>query len=139
MKYITHRRFKQKAICGDVNLPAMTECEEINGMIYYDHKPICLMYSENAHQYFARNDDGNGMERGKLTQAIIARLALSPTSCTEAEYKAYQKRWDKVWDDPTCQAYKRTEHKDHWLWNHTFYNADIETLRYIAKLVGAKA
>lgn len=26
--------------------------------------------------------------------------------------------------------------EDYWLWNHEFYNAPIEDLRYIAKLVG---
>lgn len=33
MKYVVHRRFKDKAICGEVNLPAMTMCEEANGYI----------------------------------------------------------------------------------------------------------
>ena len=35
MKYVVHRRFKDKAICGEVNLPAMTMCEETNGYIFY--------------------------------------------------------------------------------------------------------
>ena len=43
-----------------------------------------------------------------------------------------------VWEDPTCQPYKRIEYADFWLWNHDFFNADIDTLRHIAKLVGAK-
>lgn len=130
MKYITHKRFKQKAICGEVNLPAMTECNEINGMIFYDHKPICVATSENAHLYFARNDDGNGMERGKLTRSIVETLSKADD--------AYQERWDKVWDDVTCQMYKRQEHQDHWIWNHAFYNADLGTLKYIAELVGVR-
>ena len=33
MKYVVHRRFKDKAICGEVNLPAMTMCEEANGYV----------------------------------------------------------------------------------------------------------
>lgn len=130
MKYIVHRRFKQQAICGEVNIPALTECEEVNGTIYLDHKPLCIKRSENAHQYFARNDDGNGLERGQLTQAIIAALSKRD--------ERYQDRWDKVWDDATCQMYRRYEHRDHWIWNHAFFNADIETLRYIAALVGVR-
>jgi len=28
MQYITHRRFRGKSMCGEVNIPAMTFCEE---------------------------------------------------------------------------------------------------------------
>lgn len=130
MKYITHKRFKQHAICGDVNIPALTELEAVNSMICLDHKPICTIFSENAYQHFARNDDGNGLERGQLTRAIVKTLSRRD--------EHYQDRWDKVWDDVTCQAYRRFEYQDHWIWNHAFYNADIETLRYIAALVGVR-
>jgi len=130
MKYITHRRFKGKAICGDVNIPALTELENTDGMICYGEKMLCYETSENAHQFFARNDDGNGMLRGKLTQAIMKQLKKHDDK--------HQERWDKVWDDPACQPYKRPEYEDHWLWNHDFFNADIEILKYIAELVGAK-
>ena len=130
MKYVVHRRFKDKAICGEVNLPAMTMCEEANGYIFHGDKLLCVVTSENAHQFFARDDDGAGMLRGKLTQAIQKTLAKRDAN--------YQNRWDKVWEDPTCQPYKRIEYADFWLWNHDFFNADIDTLRHIAKLVGAK-
>lgn len=129
MQYIVHRRFKGDAICGAVNLPAMTQCENIEGIITLNGKPLCAAISENAHQYFARNDDGNGMMRGNLTQRIIKRLARRDD--------AYQDRWDKVWADKLCQKYKRKEHSDHWLWNHAFFKASIEDLQYIANLVGA--
>lgn len=130
MKYVVHRRFKDKAICGEVNLPAMTVCEENGGYIFHDGKLLCVVTSENTHQFFARDDDGAGMLRGKLTQAIQKTLAKRDAN--------YQNRWDKVWDDPACQPYKRIEYADFWLWNHDFFNADIDTLRHIAKLVGAK-
>ena len=61
MKYVVHRRFKDKAICGEVNLPAMTMCEETNGYIFHGDKLLCVVTSENAHQFFARDDDGAGM------------------------------------------------------------------------------
>ena len=94
MKYIVHRRFKAKAIFGDVNLPAMTVCEENNGYIFYDGKMLCAAMRENAHQFFARDDDGAGMLRGKLTQTIQKTLAKRDAN--------YQNRWDKVWIDPAC-------------------------------------
>lgn len=128
MQYITHRRFKDRAICGEVNIPAMSVCSVGGDAIYFNDKPICVTTSENAHQYFARNDDDKGLERGKLTQAIQNRLSKKDAN--------YQSRWDKVWDDELCQKYKRKEHDDFWLWNHNFFNAEIEDLRYIAKLVG---
>jgi len=130
MNYITHKRFKAKALCGMVNIPAMSECSEDDGIIYWQGKRICSIRSQNAYEYFARNDDGLGMERGKLTRAIIKKL-----STRDDEWRG---RWDKVWADEGCRPYKREEHRDHWLWNHDFYNADIWALRHIATLVGAR-
>lgn len=101
-----------------------------NGALTIDGKPLCADRSQNAYDFFARNDDGNGLERGKLTQAIRKTL--------EKKDKDHQIRWDKVWADPLCQKYKRAEHADHWLWNHEFFNAEIPDLRHIAALVGVK-
>lgn len=130
MKYIAHRRFRKEAIYSPVNIPAKTELTCEDGMITYKNTPICRDTSDNAHQYFTRNDDGQGMERGRLTQAIQKTLANRD--------EHYQERWDRVWEDPLCQKYKRPEYADYWLWNHDFFNADIGDLRYIAKLIGAK-
>lgn len=129
MNYIVCRRFKGKALCGYINLSAMTECECIKGVITHKGKPICYAASENAHQFFATNEDGMGMERGRLTQEIQKELAKLDAD--------HQKRWDKVWDDPVCHKYKREDHEDHWLWNQAFFGAGIDDLRHIARLVGA--
>ena len=131
MQYIVHKRFKNTSIGGDVNLPVFTICEEYEGIIFYNDIPICAIASENAHSHFARNDDGQGIVRGKLIQSIQKKLNGNKTK------SGYQDRWDKIWDDELCQKYKRTEHKDYWLWNHEFYNAPIEDLKYIADLIGA--
>ena len=130
MKYVVHKRFKDNAICGSINLPAMTECECEDGLITYNNTAICYATSENAHQFFAVNEDGMGMERGRLTQSIQKALAKHDGS--------YQERWDKVWKDSVCEEYRRKDYEDFWLWGHDFFNADIDVLRYIAKLVGAK-
>lgn len=130
MKYIAHRRFKDDAICGRVNIPALTVLESKDGIIMLGEKPICYERSENAHQFFAQNEDGEGLKRGKLTQAIQKTLAKRD--------KQYQDRWDRVWDDQVCQPFKRADHEDHWLWNHDWFLADINTLCHIAALVGAK-
>jgi hypothetical protein len=126
MKYVVHKHFVGNAICGNVDLPVMTVCDCTKGYIHDSERVICFDHSENAYQHFARNDDGKGLERGNLTQRIIACLKKAP-----------QEVWDKVWEDSLCQKYKRPEHCDYWLWNHDFYNAEIDELRYIAELVGA--
>lgn len=130
MNYIVHRRFKGNTLCGEVNLPAMTECALLDNIIHYDNIPICYIKSENAHQYFAINEDGQGMKRGKLTQMIQKKLAKRD--------EGYQSRWDKIWEDGLCQKYKRVDHADYWLWNHEFFNAPIEDLLHIAGLIGIK-
>lgn len=107
-----------------------TPCEERDGIIWFQQFPLCASTSYNAHQYFARNDDGQGKRRGELTQAILNQL--------ETHDDEHQARWDKVWEDELCQQYRRKEIADHWIWNHEFYNAEIVTLWYIAGLVGAK-
>lgn len=127
MKYILYKRFKDIAICGHVNIPAMTECEEHAGMIYYNNQPLCVISSENAHSHFAVNEDGMGLKRGALVQKI--------TNILKNKDDNYQVRWDKVWEDELCQKYKRPEHPDHWLWNHEFYNANISDLEYILNLI----
>lgn len=130
MQYITHRRFKGAAICGYVNLPTGTECEEREGYLYWQGRALCAATSETAHGYFARNDDGRGIRRGRLTRAITNRLAQGG-----AEHQA---RWDKIWASPLCQPLKRAEHADHWLWNDDFYRAGIATLESIAAMIGAR-
>ena len=130
MKYITHRRLKDTCLCGPVNIPAMSECELINNVIKFENKVICIVTSHTSHEYFARNDDGEGLLRGKFTQAIQKFLSNRDDN--------YQTRWDKIWEDTLCQKYKRKEHEDHWLWNHEFFGAPIEDLKYIANLIGMK-
>lgn len=129
MLYVTIKRAKFKSISGPVNIPYGAELECVNGSICKDGKPICRITSHNAHEFFAPNDDGNGLSRGMLIRSIKATL--------ENRDSEYQARWDKVWDDKICQKYKRIEHEDFWLWNHEFYCAPMFDLWHIARLVGA--
>ena len=128
--YITTKRFKGQAMTSELNIPYGTEVQSVIGYLVYDNQPICAARSQNAYDYFARNDDGNGLERGKLIQEIKKVLSKKDSE--------YQARWDKVWDDEVCLKYKRVEYSDYWLWNHEFYNAEIEDLQYIAGLLSIK-
>ena len=99
-------------------------------VLLYNGKPVCAVFSDCAYEVFAQNDDGQGLLRGKLIQTIKSTLAKHD--------EAHQDRWDKIWDDPRCQQYKCSDRDDFWLWNHDFYNAEIEDLKHIAKLIGTK-
>ena len=127
--YVTRRRARFVGCNGQrVNIPygSILECQD--GFLLWQGQPLCLDTSQNAHDYFSRDDDGRGLERGALVGAILTRL--------EKRDKDYQTRWDKVWTDSLCQQYRRAEHEDFWIWNHDFYAAPVEDLRYIAGLVG---
>lgn len=130
MRYITAKRFKQKGISGDMNIPALSACEEKNGLIYFNCRAVCLTTSENAHAYFVNDSDGNGMDRYNLTSDITDRI-------TSKEGSERQQILDIMSADPMCVQYRRSDSGEVWLWNHAFYNASIEDLTYIAKLVGA--
>lgn len=135
MKYITIKRFKRNGISGYANIPygkSVEKCED--GILYYGENKICVARSAAAHEYFARDDDGKGFERGKLSHAIIDRLA-------PRQFDSMQERneyWQAIWNDRLAQKYRRPEHLDYWLWNDDFFNAPIEDLKYIAALAGLK-
>ena len=128
MDYICFNRFKQNALCGKVNIPYGTKLDEANNVISYCGSPICYTKSQNAYDYFARNDDGKGLERGKLTAEIIKLL-------NNRKDGKYQDRWDRIWGDLSLLKYKRPEHEDRWLWNHDFYCASVEELEHIKKMI----
>lgn len=130
MEYIVKRRARFNAITGPVNLPWGTAVEEQDGFLVRDGLQLCAVTSQNAFDYFAKNGDGNGVERGRLTISIMDTLAKRDAD--------HQNRWNKVWEDPRCQKYRRADHADFWLWNREFYEAPVEDLRHIADLVGAK-
>lgn len=129
MLYVTVKRAKFNGISGPINIPygSVVECK--NGTIQKDGKAICRAISHNAHEFFSPNDDGDGMKRYELVEAIKNTL--------ENRDEEYQTRWNKVWEDKICAKYKRVEHEDFWLWNHEFYCAPICDLWHIARLVGA--
>ena len=125
--YVARKRARFKSCNGqEVNIPYGTAVEAQAGVLQWNGMPLCLDTSQNAYDYFSQNDDGQGLERGKLVEAIISRL--------EKRDAGWQARWDLIWADPMLRRYKRPEHETHWLWNQDFYDAPVEILRYIAVL-----
>ncbi len=131
-RYIARKRARFKGCNGrQVNIPYGSALEERDGFLLWNGEPVCVDTSQNAYDYFSRDDDGQGQERGALVGAILSRL--------EKRDKDHQARWNKVWPDAVCQKYRRPEHEDFWLWSYDFYNAPVDDLRHIAALVGARA
>ena len=91
----------------------------------WNGKPVCATTSQDAFDFFSQNDDGRGRERGELVSAILIKLAKQDQ----------QKSGGPCLGRSPLPKYKRPEHEDFWIWNYDFYNAPVEDLRYILKLV----
>ena len=123
-KYINRKRYKKKCISGEVNFPYNTEflCLD-DGMITHNDKPICYNTSQDAYDYFVRNDDNCGMERGKIIEEIF-------TITKNRKSSKYNDIWDMLWNDETIKSkFKNSNHEEVWLWSFDFYNAEINELR----------
>lgn len=142
MRYVVHRRFNKRCLCGCVNLPYGTVCELDGETIEYKDKTLVFATSEDAHQFFARDDDGRGLERGKLTQDIISSLrtveiaaGASPTPKQEKQQRLRDEAWERIWGDEKLHKFRVREFENDWVWNHAFFNAEIEELQYIKKVI----
>ena len=71
-------------------------------------------------------------------ERLFCPLILARLGPQEARKGRAAGRWEKVWADPVCGRYKRPDNEEHWLWNEAFYNAPVDDLRHIARLVGVK-
>lgn len=132
MKYITHHRFKELAACGEVlNIPYGTELETVgNFIITLQGKIVCSMTSENAKLHFARNDDGRGLERGKLTYAIAysRRIKENGFRFSESEVKMLEQEW----------FHFLRKDVDTILFNENFFTAEPEELQRLAEALNIK-
>lgn len=136
MKYVVHHRYKGPDASGRaMNIPYSSEYETIGDFIATpEGRGICFTTSEIAHQYFAVNDDGRGLERGALTYAI-----------------AYSRR-ERKWSDGSFHRFSEAEAEmlvyswGHWLrqdadtilFNNDFFAAQPEDLRRLADALNIK-
>lgn len=127
MRYIVTQRFREKAICGPVNLPYGTVCETDGDFITHGGKRLCAITSQNAYDHFSRDNDGKGPERGRLVREILRKLSRRDAR--------YQERWDRLWADEGANRLRRAEHEDFWIWGFHFYNADVAELHRIKGLL----
>lgn len=125
MDYITHRRFRNLAACGQkMNLPYGTELRTIGKYIATsDGKAICCTTSENAHLYFACNDDGQGLLRGALTYAIAyGKRGSGGFRFSDGEIQLLETKWSQYLRQDVSTI----------LFNQAFFDAPIWALKAIA-------
>ena len=132
MRYVTVKHFRRNGINGKhFNIPWGTALErKDDGVLYIGDTPVAVARSFASHQHFARDDDGQGAARGKLSHAIIKKLG--------GYHRETTPEWEAVWNDETAEKYRRKDHVDFWLWDDAFFNAPLEDLRHIASIVGVK-
>lgn len=132
MRYITHHRFRGLSTCGrSVNLPYGTELTLKNGFISTaDGKMICFPTSENGHTYFAINDDGKGLERGALTYAIAYAQRDAGDGFRFSEEEATMIKQD--------YPHFLREDADSILFNHQFFEGDVDELKSLASTLNIK-
>lgn len=130
--FVAARRAKFRGISGPVNIPRGTRLQESDGgVLTLDGRLVCTVNGARGRDFFALDDDGRGVLRGALTYAIRNKLR-----CRD---KNYQARWDRIWGSLMCKRYQNLEHADFWIWNQAFYEAPIDDLQSIARLVGAQS
>lgn len=134
--YFVRRRARFKDINGrDVNIPYGSVFTAENDLILNpDGTALTHTVCDNAKNFFVQNDDKKGKERADLVNKITKFLERRYPIDT-IEYKKHQNLWNKVWEDELCNKYRRKDNEDHWLWSQDFYNASIDDLVYIAKLL----
>ena len=137
MEYIVHHRFKGVAACGqEMTLPYGTRLQTIGDFIATDSgQAVCFTTSEIAHKYFARNDDGHGLERGALTYAI----AYGPCRKTSADGHVYRFSPEEIEMLETRYAHWLRPDASTILFNQAFFDAAVPELRLVASLLKIKA
>lgn len=130
MKFVVHHRYRGLDAGGKpMNVRYGTEYETAGDFIATpEGRGICFTTSEIAHQYFAVNDDGRGLERGALTYAIA--------------YSSRERRWPdgRVYRFDQAEVEMLERSWGHWLrqdvdailFNEDFFAAQPEDLQRLA-------
>ena len=126
MEYIVHHRLKGISICGAVNLPYGTQLQSRGKFLLCDKGTVCAIDSEQGHKYIARNDDGMGLRRGKLTYQISYSQIGKGQRFSPAQISILTTKYSRFLRDD-C---------DFILFNNRFYAAEIDDLEQIAKDLG---
>lgn len=131
MRYVAHRRFKCEGLCGKVlNIPYDTKLKaDENGMLQAKTgDTICHVNSERGRMYFAADEDGKGLERGKYTYAIA--YSRKNGGIQKAGFRFSDKQRDII-----VRHYQRfiRPDMDMIIFNNKFFSAPVDELKEMAK------
>lgn len=124
MNYVAIKRYKGMSLCGPVNVPAKTSVVLMDdGILYLHDKKLHYASSDRGREFFARDDDGRGLERGRLCSRIQQLCSKHPDP---------KDPWcAKLTKTPAMQVYRVQKDTPRWLWNQRFFDAPIEELQWI--------
>ena len=118
MKYICTRDYSGVIGNGDTaDVAYGAEFDTIGSFIAFENKAVCRIGSQIAREYFAINDDGNGLERGAITHYFAFEHSFS-----EAEATTLQTKYPQFLNDG--------------VFSQEFFDADIDTLRSLMSEFG---
>lgn len=136
MRYIVCKNFNKGGIAGSFNLLKGATVNRVDDKLYHNNREICFISSQYAHDYFSRNDDGQGTLRYKMTRNIINKIVEANTlflQCDE-EYKSNHR-------NPIFTMYEAIKENypafidDNDVFTFEFYDADIYDLNIINVLI----
>ena len=135
MEIVVWKDFNDEAICGNVELTRGTELTTVTNesgerfVAFPDGRLITRLYSYNYIEHFSRNNDGKGLERGDLVEAI----AFSPRERKHSTGYVFRFSEDELDMLREKWANYLMPYTDSLLFNNEFYDAPVEDLRSIAE------
>jgi len=137
MRFITHHRYKDLALCGEcLNIAYGTELKtDGETLVTSDGKAVCYRTSENAQKHFACNDDGKGILRGALTYAIAYGNRQRKSVTGGAIYRFSDEEREMLWR--YWRHFLRID-VDVIIFNEEFFVADPAELQELADLLNIK-
>lgn len=119
--------------------------------IYLDGDPLMMAHSQDARDYFSKDDDGKGKQRYGLVHEILEKARLVTQAYQEAVSTALLALPEDATDEERAQAVQAVEDKpsmmwkaldedtptfrENGIWNDLFYDAEIEDLEDTLSIV----
>ena len=150
MKYIAGLNKRIKTPFGDISLKLTDHYETDGNWICKGDNKICYTTSQNAYDYFANNDDGNGLLRFTKTHDILDVLKAKNNEYNQAVAQAIDGIEDEE-EKASIIAGVPYPLKDFWdevnenhssllkngslIGSYNFYNASISELEELENLL----
>ena len=124
-RYIAYRPLNRKCLGGRVNIKRGDVLKQDKGVLFYKNVAVCVWNCQVAKEYFAPDDDNNGLRRGDIIYAIAFKEPL-----TELQK-------DIVLATPSINRFLRKDNRTI-LFNDDFFSASVMELMDIAWKLGIK-